>query len=146
MAVTADWQVELNGLLTGTGTVYRLGPDRISGLFGVPPAKTRDVDLVGQDGAIGSADFMGPRIVIVAYVIVTADVGAALSACSTLSAAWEPGASDIQLHVQLPGLGHKYLVGRPRGLEVVMSDRRLLGGVLPAMGEFHALDPTLHSP
>lgn len=142
--ITDDWQVEIRGLLTGRGTTWRLGPKRIKGL-GIANVKTADVDLDGQDGTFGSPDYRGTRVLFVDYVINAATVDAAYDAFATLAAAWVPATANIQLHMRLPGFGHIYFTGRPRGLEDQSEDRRLLGGVLPCVAEFHALDPTIYT-
>ena len=141
MSTTDDWQLEIRSLLTGAGTVYHIAPGAISGL-GVPPTKTADVELFGRDGSFGSPDYRGPRILIVDYVISQPSEALAVGSMKTLSAAWEPSTTDIVIEIQIPGW-HFTATGRPRGLELDLADRRRLQGVIPAIAEFHALDPEL---
>lgn len=141
--ITAEWQVEIRGLLTGSGTVYRLGRQRISGL-GRPPVKTSDVELDGQWGSYAARDDQfGPRILIVDYVINEPTLADAMTSFDTLKTAWTAG-GDVELHFQLPGWGHRYVIGRTRGLEEDFADPRVLSGVLPVIAEFHALDPVIY--
>lgn len=141
MSTTADWQLEIRGLLTGHDTVYRIGTGAIDGL-GVPPTKTADVELFGRDGSYGSPDYRGPRIIIVEYVINQTTEALAIASMKTLSTAWAPATADITIEIQVPGW-HFTATGRPRGLEPNLGDRRRLAGVIPAIAEFHALNPTL---
>lgn len=141
MSTSADWQLEIRGLLTGHATVYRFGTGAIDGL-GVPPTKTADVELFGRDGSYGSPDYRGPRILIVDYLINETSETLAFAAMKTLSTAWVPSTTDLTIEVQLPGW-HFTVTGRPRGLEINLGDRRRLAGVIPAIAEFHALNPTI---
>lgn len=142
--LVADWQIELQGVLTGHGTTYRIGPRRISGL-GVPPTKTADTKLDGADGSVGSPDHADVRILIVDYVINATTNALAFDALEALSVPWSPVSANVELHVRLPGWGHVMLFGRPRGLEPTIDDSRFLAGVLPCIAEFHALDPTIYT-
>lgn len=134
----SDWQGTLQGVTFGNGTDYLFGEAGIEGL-GVPEAKTADVDLVGQDGAYASPDFMGVRAILIHFLISEATTSAALTAFDTLAAAWEPSVVDVTLSLTLPGWGTVLYVGRPRGLE---TDMTLLGrGVIDAIGDFRAMQP-----
>lgn len=147
MTITADWQTELQGFLSGPGLDTRLGPNRIDGL-GVPPMKTRDTELQGQHGSYPSPDFLGPRILIVDYLVNEATTGEGLTTFETMAAAWAPvtnGATLVEFHFRLPGWGHRYVRGRPRGLELVFNQARNLSGVFSVLAEFHALDPTIYT-
>lgn len=139
--LTADWQVELQGLLTGAGTVYVIPPEGISGL-GVAPTKTRDVDLVGRAGGYANPDYEGPRIILIPYLISAADAEDVIDALDALRAAWAPSTVDVELHGQLPGWGHWSVTGRPRGLDVAIS-HIAAAGVIAAIAEFHALNPAI---
>lgn len=137
--ITEDWQVELNGLLTGAGTIYQLGDRGIDGL-GVPKAKTQDVDLVQQHGAeAGAPDVMSVRVLLIPYVIVVDGLDNGWNALTLLNIAWEPVAADVELHAQLPGWGHIYWTGRPRGLDIEAQYART--GEFTGIAEFHCLDP-----
>lgn len=133
-----DWQGALDGVTFGAGTNYFFGAAGIEGL-GVPQAKTADVDLVGQDGAYASPDFMGVRAILIHFTINLTTATAALAAFDSLAAAWEPVTADVELHLQIPGRGEVYYLGRPRGLE---ADLTLLSeGVIDAIGDFRAMSP-----
>jgi len=142
--LTADWQIEIQALLTGAGTDYRIRPKGISGLLGVPPTKTADVVFQGQAGAYGSRDYAGPRVILVDYVIVGDDADDAVDLLNDLSAAWAPTLTDVELHGRVPTGRHWMVSGRPRGLsEDLEFVRAQSGGVAGVIGEFHALDPTV---
>lgn len=144
--VVADYQLEIRALLTGCDTDYDFGPNVIMGL-GEQPPKTRDFVTVGQAGAIGAGDRRGVRIIQVDYQICQPDdVGAAITALRTLATAWQPTSDPdgLEMHFQLPGIGHKYVVGFPRGLDADEGPRLYLHGVVSAIAEFHAMDAVIH--
>lgn len=145
--IEANWQAELAGVLMGVGTAFEFGELGIEGL-GVPPAKTADVNLVGQDGAYASPDFMGVRTLLVHLVITanSADPGVdppdeAFRNLADLSAAWEPTATDQEFHLQLPGWGHVKFVGRARGLDAIATNVK--SGQIDLIGDFRALSPRM---
>lgn len=136
----ADWQAELNGVLMGDLTDYKFGELGIEGL-GVPAAKSNDTDLVGQDGAYAAPDFMGVRALLIHLTVGATALNAAdgFAQLATLNPAWEPVTADVELHLQLPGLGHIKFVGRPRGLEAVATN--VLKGEIDLIGDFRAMAP-----
>jgi hypothetical protein len=139
---SADYQASISGLLMGAGTAYEFGTAGISGL-GNPKAKTADVPLDMADGAFGAPDYLDVRTLLLHLEIMEADAGAAFDALATLATAWRPTTADIDLHIQLPGWGHIYYVGRPRSLD---DDCTLVrSGLITAIGEFVALDPIAHA-
>lgn len=140
--IDADYQVELNGLLTGLSTDYVLAPPGITGL-GLAAAKTQDIDPAGQDGTVPNADFLAPRVILIPYNLNDHESTKALEDYATLETAFAPRVDTAELHIQLPGLGHFYFVGKPRSLELVLLD--LKSGAISAIGEFLATDPTRHA-
>lgn len=136
--LTDDYQVELRGLLMGVGTIYQIGEEGIDGL-GNPKAKTADADLDGQHGAFGSPDYMDVRVILIPLTILEDSAADAFNALKLLSIAWEPVVEDVQLHLQLPGWGHIYFLGRPRSLDA--DTRYVKAGEVACIAEFHALDP-----
>jgi hypothetical protein len=139
----AAWEFEMNGLLTGGATAYRIdraGGKRVEG-FGVPQTKTADVDLPMAHGAYPSPDFMGVRVITVPYKIHFVDPDDAMAAFLALCYAWEPVEADLELHGQLPGLRF-HVVGRPRGVQDDLRD--LTFGTVYALARFDCLDPALH--
>jgi hypothetical protein len=73
--IAQDWQLEINGLLTGAGTPYGFGEDGIQGMF-TQRAKTQDVDLAGRDGVFANADYKDATTILVDYEINDSDSGA----------------------------------------------------------------------
>lgn len=143
--ITDDYQAELNGVLMGAGTNYDFGPAGISGLLGIPKAKTADVDFDHKDGSRPSPDFMGVRTVLLHLNVEGIDPEDAFANFALLAIAWEPQGDSalVELHVQLPGIGHVYLNGRPSSLEEDVAAMK--SGHLTAIGEFRALDPRRHT-
>ena len=140
--VVADWTLELRTTLMGDGTNYALGPAEqvnIGGL-GVPAPKTADVDLYHEDGAYGSPDYMGVRIIDVPFLLLgtPAQVGGWVKDLHTV---WAPSTTDIPLYMQLPGFGKFYVNGRPRGFDADLTNLQF--GQVKGVGYFTALDPTI---
>lgn len=139
----ADFELQIRELLTGCGTVYDFGPNVIMGL-GEPFPKVRDFELEGQGGSRGAGDRRSIRIIQVDYQICQPDdPGAALIALRELANAWEPTAvaGGMEMHFQLPGLGHRFVTGYPRGLDADEGPRLYLHGAVSAVAEFHAMSP-----
>lgn len=135
--------VEIEGLLTGVGTPFTITPPGIGGLL-ARRVKAADVSLDGADGAYGSIDFEDVKVITVPYEIGTQETltqAEALLAFLELGEAWAPQAVDIELHIQLPGIGHVYVVGRPRGLDDDLAD--VESGVCAGFATFHALEPAV---
>lgn len=140
--VVADFQVELRTTLTGDGTPYALGPDGISGL-GEPGIKSgTDTNLDHADGSYLGRDFTEDRIITVDYSLKntsTAHAGELLVDLKTMWAKSE--ATDLELWLQLPGIGKFGVVGRPRGL---MEDTRLIKhGYVRALATFFCGAPAM---
>lgn len=133
-----DFTVVLNGLTMGAGTAYQIGENGIDGL-GTPPAKTADVDLDGQNGAFGSPDFMGVRVILIPFVISEINPADAWDELALLAGVWLPVTADTQLDIIVPGTGTISYMGRPRSLEA--NTQYGVSGTITAIGEFHALNP-----
>lgn len=138
---TENYQASIRGVLMGVGTDYIFTKPGISGL-GNPRSKTADVQLDGQDGAYASPEYMDVRTILIPLVISETTDTAAWNALKALKIAWMPSTSDLELHVQLPGWGHIYYLGRPRSLD---DDCELVhDGVVTCIAEFLATDPHAH--
>jgi hypothetical protein len=138
--ITQDFELEIQGLLTGCGTDYDFGPNVISGL-GTPPPKTRDFQLQGQSGSLGGGDYRDIRILLVDYLICAPDdPEEAISRLRTLAQAWEPVSdpNGVELHFQLPGF-RRFVTGFPRGLDYEETDRLYQHGVVTGIAEFHCM-------
>lgn len=140
--VVADWTIELRSTLMGDGTNYELGPsgeERIVGL-GVPVPKTADVDLLHDDGAYGSPDYQGVRVISIPFLL-RGTPAQAMGYLKDLHTVWAPSTTDLPLYIQLPGFGKFYVNGRPRGL--LENTRWAHFGEVTAEATFVALDPTI---
>lgn len=134
----ADYQASLLGLLMGEGTPYEFGLAGIQGL-GNPTTKSQDTELHGREGSVGGPDYRDVRPFLVHLEIVQDTDTDAMNALALLQAAWLPVAADIPLYIQLPGMGLRFWNGRPRELEVDLTD--LKQGHITCIGTFVALDP-----
>lgn len=135
----AVWQVQVDSLVTGDGTNYPLDADSngISGL-GVPAPKTADVELFHADGAYGSADYMGVRVITVPYAL-GGTPAQVFEWLDDLNTAWAPRTADVDLTIGLPFYGDVVFTGRPRGLEADTKNAHF--GIILCLGTFIALDP-----
>lgn len=138
--LTLEWQVELDGMLLGAGTDVLIAEEGIGGL-GVPAPKTSDVELAHADGAWLGTDLGGTRVVTVPFFIAATPHYAA-QLFDELAALWAPKTATSELHMLLPGFGHLWVRGRPRGLVDDLS--RLRSGVVTALGTFFCGDPTIY--
>lgn len=139
---STDWPlVELRATLMGKGTGYLIGPPGIRGL-GVK-VKDADIDLAHDRGDHAAEDYEGPLQITVPLLIGSNESTAADAASGfvAMRAVWTASASDLELHLQLPGWGHIYVTGRPRGLDDDLVE--LEGGVVAALAHFKANDPTI---
>ncbi|MEU9775295.1 hypothetical protein [Streptomyces sp. NPDC047968] len=143
-----DWQMELAGVLLGTGTDIPVG--EVEGL-GVPELRTQDVENPAGDGAFAGVDLYGPRTVrIEAGIRTPGDPGRALDLLAQLQRAADtpavrqtPGAETV-LRVRWPGRPTRRLTGRLRRVEAT-STAKAANGWIPLDVEFVALDPRFHS-
>lgn len=141
--LTADYQVEIRGLLTGVGTNFLIGDEGISGLGDVD-VKSSDTDLAHADGVYLGRDHNGPRTITVPYLIRKPGDPATAGSLfyGTLRPAWiKSEATDLELHLRLPGVGHLKAVGRPRGLVSDLTRQKF--GLIRAFATFYCGDPTL---
>lgn len=138
---TQDYQASIDGFLMGTGTAYVFGTGGIDGL-GNPPAKTADVPLDGTDGIYASPDYMDARTLLMHLEILEDTDAEAFDALKLLKIAWFPVTADVELHIQLPGWGHIYYIGRPRALDDHCEDAP--NGRIWCEAEFLATDPHAH--
>lgn len=139
---TQDYQASIDGFLMGTGTAYLFGTNGIDGL-GNPPTKTADVPLDGSDGIYASPDYMDARPLLLHIEILEDTATDAFTNLAALAAAWSPTTTDVELHIQLPGFGHVYYTGRPRGLDDHCEDAP--NGRIWCEAEFLATDPQAHN-
>jgi hypothetical protein len=136
MTVLSEWSAQLGSLVVGAGTAYVFdGP--ITGL-GVPAPRTSDLDLP-TGGTVGGRDLPSPRSIGIPVSVLADTPAAAMTAVDVLLTAWAPTSTDTYLDLCLPGWGTVRYTGRPRGVDLDLSD--LQAGNARARLMFDALDP-----
>lgn len=138
---TLDYQASVDGFLMGTGTNFLFGANGIDGL-GNPPTKSADVQLDGRHGIFASPDYMEARPILIHLEIVKDAAADAFNALASLATAWLPTVANVELHIRLPGWGHIYYNGRPRGLDDHCEDAP--NGRIWCEAEFLATDPVAY--
>jgi len=132
----SEWQAELGGVTVGYDTDYVFdGP--ITGL-GVPAPRTSDLELP-TGGVLGGRDLKAHRTIGLAVSIVGTDAADVMDSADALCAAWAPTSTDTYLDICLPGTGTVRYTGRPRGVDLDLTD--LFTGAARARLVFDALDP-----
>lgn len=135
MALT-EWQAQLGSLIVGAGTDYIFdGP--ITGL-GVPTPRSSDLDLP-TGGTLGGRDLPDRRALGLPVSILGDDPADVMDSVAALNTAWAPTSTDTYLDICLPGAGVVRYTGRPRGVDLDLSD--LHTGAARARLVFDALDP-----
>jgi hypothetical protein len=138
--ITGDYQVELNGLLMGATTEYQIDVAGIKGL-GNAPAKTADSQFAGRHGSSGAPDFFDVRMITIPIKVISDTPEDAWASFGALLNAWTVATDgvDVELHIQLPGFGHNFYIGRARGCD---DDQSLLkNSIIGGLCRFDALNP-----
>lgn len=137
--VATDWQVQVNGLVFGTGTPYKLL--KVDGL-GLPPPKTSDADRAAAHGSFGGQDFSTPRDIIFTIGVQPRAGDPTLAALlNSLRNAFSPSSADVALAMKLKDEVAAVFVGRTRRCETPYDILAANGKYLEAMAQFTALDP-----
>lgn len=135
--------VELRGVLMGHNQTVRIGPPGVRGL-GVT-VKSVDTDLAHDHGDYPAEDFNGP-LTLTVPLLFGAGAGATPSTAWSdywaMRPVWSAG-GDEELHLQMPGVGHVYVIGRARGLDE--DPIRLKSGLVAALATFKANNPTVYT-
>jgi hypothetical protein len=134
MATTANWQFELQGLLCGATTAYRLRREMIGGL-GEPEPKTVIVDLEHGDGVYFGPSRKASRAVTLPVIILGSSQSDAMTKLAAFRTAFTDPGTDVTLEIQLPGM-HVTMSGRPRGVTADLAE--LLHGEINVIGSFLA--------
>ena len=139
MTTTADWQVELRGLILGAGTDYEVsGP--WDGL-GLPGLRTSDAERPLDDGDDLGADWHEGRLLKFAWHLLADDEADALDLAQALTVAWGRSQTDIEMGLQLGGR-QRIVRGRPRSCEIDLD--RLPQATPRAVCTFKAGDPRIY--
>lgn len=140
--VVSDYQLELRGTLMGAGTDYVIDVDRgaLGGLFDSVVAEVETEYLHAAGSYIGD-EFEAARTATAAIVILGTTPAIASAGMMTMRTTWAPSTTDQQLWFQVPGVGKKYVVGRPRG--IVVDHARVDSGAIPILATFRISDPVI---
>lgn len=137
--VVSDYQFEIRSTLLGYGTDYEMERPGPQGLGN--RVKDQDVDLRHDDGSYAGTDRLESRVLTIPIEI-AGTASAAGAAFKTLNdTTWAPSATDLQLHMQLPGLGKFSVYGRPRGVLEDMTNADF--GIIRCQLYFKMNDPTI---
>ncbi|MCX4858321.1 phage distal tail protein [Streptomyces canus] len=148
MTALGDYQLDVGGLVIGTGTLLPVG--EVTGL-GAPDRRTADVDNPTDDGGFPGVDLFGTRTVSIEAGIRTPDdPGGALDLLAELqqvtgrdSIRKTAGALAV-LRAKWPGRDTRRLYGRWRRVEAVSMSQAVYGWI-PLTLEFTATDPRWHA-
>lgn len=155
MAITADNQFDVNGVLTmGAGTNYSVLFDGVKG-FGTPSFRSSDLPFGAiRDGVAPGFDTLEARAIALPFMIRgQASASATMQAWTALKAAWQPAsnrsgtvtaAGEQYLDARLPGMPVTTMrsYGRCRGIpddEIGPGQRWITG-----TGIFLGTDPLLY--
>jgi len=143
--IVADYQFELREHLAGDGCDWDNTEQGWSDPTGGEVVGS-DAQRTLADGVSAGFDRSGPIVFTASLWTPNCyDDAEAWDLVSELREAWAPsGYADLELHMQLPGLGHCWLLGRPRGVQV--DTARIREGVAFAMVTFLGVDGRLHFP
>lgn len=139
------WQLEIGGLVLGSGTSYQIHADGPDG-FGLPDLRTSDLPRPQDHGMFFGADFFASRTLAFDVWLLADTAADATVLMDSLLAVWQPPAGVdglAPLTIRLPGLVDRVLYGRPRRLAYNTS--RLRAGVVAASLQYEAADPRLYS-
>lgn len=131
----ADRQVEIHGLLLGTGTDYI-----ITGWegFGTPEVRTTDEARSQEDGDWLGTDTLGSRLMTLTMTIRGTGAAGVTENYNALLRAWSlsPGANYTNLWFSLPGHPVLRAIGRPR--RVSANKNQLISGRIDCVAEFYS--------
>ena len=140
--ITADWQLELDGYLMGAGQTWDNDEGPWTGVVGLG-VRAKDAEYDLADGDVLGTDTNPARLFTAPLIAHKLTVSDTFQQAEDLEALWSASATNQELHLQLPGLGHRYLVGRPRGAAIDLALVRT--GTVRALVTFKAGDPTLYT-
>ena len=135
--VTLPWQIELNGVLMGSGTSYIV---RDFDPWSAPKIRAGEAPRAQQHGSFAGRDWLGERLVAAKIGINAGTSAADQTARRVLAAAWQPPEGTVVPLVWMEDDGVKYLVfGKPRLASSDLSSRVL------TECRFVATDPRIYN-
>lgn len=137
----SDWQFDLNGLVFGSGTPYRL----MGFEHGKPETRANDTPLPRADGIRFGRDHLAGQVLAFDIGVQGADPEATLELVSALRVQWQadtargtPGAT-VPLQFKRPGRATMRVYGRPRQFTVASMQHASVGWV-PTVADFQCAD------
>lgn len=142
MAISADYQFEFNGLLTGPGTAYEFVS--VDGLD-MPPVRVQSADRHGHGLVAVGSDWLSLRVVEL-HLEVWGTPGSDLAGkMAALAAALIPSSSDITVAYRLEGESTRRFYARPRGRRFAVTYSATRGLYDKVTLRFEAHDPRLYA-
>ncbi len=142
--ITAEWQIERNGLLMGDGTAYDLV--NIEGLAGAPATVPSDRALAQRNGSIAGEDYLSARSIILTFEIVDDNTSTMAAKLDALARAMGPTVDPEPIAFWLPGVANSTVVtatAHVRRRDVPIGIR-FANGVARATFLLSAADPRLY--
>lgn len=141
MAITADYQFELRGLLLGDGTDYEV--TKVQGLD-MPDVRARTLDPY-RHGLVGVGDhWFGAREVIIDLDVLGTPGADLANKLRDLATATQPSSSDLVMSYRLEGESTRRINVRPIG-RTYPVDVAATRGFVPVALRFVAYDPRLYA-
>lgn len=143
MTITADTQVEFNGLrLDG-----RYEIQSIEGLAGAPEVRTSDLPLAGRHGMYPGIDLLGGRVVTITVAVWAWTEAEFKDAVQALRTAFQPGAAtETPLTFQLSGVGDGIVRINARARRLALPQTSVYWQqAAEAVIELFATDPRIYS-
>ena len=143
--ITTDGQIELRATLMGADTDFVIHRTR-GGIRGLRSSEMKAAltDYSHADGSFIGEVWQASRVITVALLIKGSTVGACSDNVDAMYSLWStPTSDDEPLHVQLPGMGKRYVNGRPFG--IIVEEEGIILKHVPALAMFQlGTDLTLH--
>jgi len=138
----SQFNAQLAGSLDiGAGTDYPWA--EFPAGFGTPSVRTQDVARPDRDGVFPGLDLLDARLLVFDVHILGDSETDGEDKLNVLKAFFSRSDDNVELVVNITGTVEYALVGRPRGVDVVL-DKKLRSGVYRARCSFVATDPRLY--
>lgn len=147
-ATLTDWQIEIDDLVLGYGTSYRMfgmdhdKPDVASG--------GDDLQMPNEDGLVFARNYLGGTVITFDFGLATTDAAAAVAMMARLRRAWQADVARLStrtvvpLRYKLPGQATRCVFGRPR--KFTPADLSTAeAGYIPVTCDFQCVDHRFYS-
>lgn len=142
--VTADWQMEYNGVALGDGSPFLIA--QVEGLLSLPDIVNADRERLRRHGLTPGDDFTSGRTVTLTLEVSSNDTYTFAEAVDLLMNATAPGSDEQPLVLQVPGVagsGKRRVNCRPRRRSLPIG-REFYYELPMATVEFYATDPRVY--